>query len=132
MNIFSIIGISLIFLIISNLIKKYLPEYFVIFIISSVLFVFIMIIPDIKSIINDLDLLFRVSKNSERYQFVVLKTIGICMVSQFASDICKDSGNLSLSNVVSVFGRISVIIVSMPMIKFLFETTIDIIKGMQV
>ena len=64
--------------------------------------------------------------------FVVLKAIGICMVSQFASDICKDSGNLSLSNVVSVFGRISVIIVSMPMIKFLFETTIDIIKGMQV
>ena len=52
---------------------------------------------------------------------VVMKAIGVGFITQFVADIAVDSGNKSLSNQMIFAGRISVIILSMPVFYQMFE-----------
>ena len=62
------------------------------------------------------------------YIVTVLKIIGISYVAEFASDVCKDCGYSSMANQVQVVGKLSVLMISMPILMALLET-IDKILG---
>lgn len=128
MNILSIIGISLTILVISIFIKKYSPEFFVIFIICAVCFLFFFIIPCIKELLQEFQKAINIYNISNKFQTTIIKIIGISIVSQFASDICKDSGNTSIADSISIFGRISILISSIPIFKELIHLVINLLK----
>ena len=48
--------------------------------------------------------------------------IGITYVAEFASGICKDSGYGSLGNQIEIFGKLSILGISMPILLALFGT----------
>ena len=52
---------------------------------------------------------------------VVVKAIGVGFITQFVADIAVDSGNKTLSNQMILAGRISVLILSMPVFYQIFE-----------
>lgn len=128
MNILSIIGITLIILVISIFMKRYSPEFYLIFNICSISILFILVIPYIKDIISEFQNLFYISNISNNFQKIILKVIGICIVSQIASDICKDSGNLAIANSMSIFGKLSIIFSSMSIFKEFVNLMINLLK----
>ena len=62
------------------------------------------------------------------YILTVLKIIGITYVAEFASDVCKDCGYSSMANQVQVVCKLTVLMISMPILMALLET-IDKILG---
>ena len=121
MDIFSVAGISIVVLVISILMKKYSPEFGVFLISASVLMFLLILINHFKYILDEFNFLFKFVSINKNFHAIILKILGICIVSQFSSSICKDHGNLSLANIVILFGKISVILTSMPIFKELFE-----------
>lgn len=56
------------------------------------------------------------------YLEVLMKMIGITYIAEFASGICKDAGFGSLGGQIEMFGKLSMLAVSMPVLLALLET----------
>jgi len=59
---------------------------------------------------------------SQTYVEALIKMVGITYVSELTSSICKDAGYNSVSGQIEIFGKISILAVSMPIILSLMET----------
>jgi len=58
----------------------------------------------------------------ESYYRILIKIIGITYLSEFASDICKDTGHASVGVFIELAGKLSIMAVSMPVILALLDT----------
>ena len=55
------------------------------------------------------------------YLGVLMKMIGITYIAEFASGICKDAGYGSIANQIEIFGKLSILAMSMPIVLALLE-----------
>ena len=60
---------------------------------------------------------------------MLIKALGICVTTQIAADICRDSGSNSLANIVELGGRLLVLTLTLPMLKSIAELAVGLIKG---
>ena len=58
----------------------------------------------------------------EEYIAVVLKMIGIAYISEFTATLCKDAGQHAIACQVDFFGKMSMVVVSLPVLQTLLET----------
>ena len=56
------------------------------------------------------------------YYVQLLKMLGIAYVAEFASSICKDAGHNSISGMIELFAKMSIVALSIPGLLFLVET----------
>lgn len=56
------------------------------------------------------------------YLGTLLKMVGIAYIAEFASGICKDAGFSSLGVQVEMFGKLSILVISGPVLLALLET----------
>lgn len=56
------------------------------------------------------------------YLTVLLKLVGITYIAEFSSGICKDAGYGAIGNQIEIFGKLSILAVSMPIVLALLET----------
>ena len=52
---------------------------------------------------------------------IVLKTIGIAIITKIASDVCSDAGQSSVSSAVEITGAAAALYVSIPLMKTVFS-----------
>lgn len=64
---------------------------------------------------------------NETYIKVILKMIGIAYLSEFTASICKDAGQNTIAGQVDFFGKISMIVISLPVLQSLLETIGELI-----
>jgi len=62
------------------------------------------------------------------YIGTLIKMIGITYLTEFAAGICKDTGYQSVSGQIEVFGKLSILAVSMPVLTALLETVRDLLS----
>lgn len=58
----------------------------------------------------------------ETYIKIILKMIGIAYLSEFTAAICRDAGQNAIAGQVDFFGKMSMIVVSLPVLQSLLET----------
>lgn len=56
------------------------------------------------------------------YLTTLLKMTGITYIAEFAAGICKDAGYGSIGTQIEIFGKLSILAVSMPILLALMET----------
>lgn len=59
---------------------------------------------------------------------LLLKALGICYITQFASDCCRDAGETALASKAELAGRIAVVLLALPMLSQLLETIATVIS----
>lgn len=122
MSILSLCILSVIVATISISLKKQLPAYHMILIITIGIMITFYILNSSAPILVRIENLFCHSKIDPVYSSVFLKSLGICFVTQFASDACKDAGESALANKIELAGKIAIAAISLP----IFEEIIDI------
>lgn len=60
------------------------------------------------------------------YIELVLKMLGITYVADFAANICADSGHSSIAQQIEVFAKITIVVISIPMLKIFLQVVNDI------
>jgi stage III sporulation protein AD len=60
---------------------------------------------------------------------VLMKSLGICVVTQFAADICYDNSCSSMAAAVELAGRIGAIALAMPLLESVARLAIGLING---
>ena len=55
---------------------------------------------------------------------LLIKAVGICLVSQICANLCKDSGESALATIIELAGRIGIFILSLPLASELLKITV--------
>lgn len=123
-----LLGISLISATLYVVIKKYSPEYTVMAQIGAVLLILIASYPYMKDVIDFYYEYTEYTSVSNDYVKIVLKTAGIAVLTQFASDICKDSGQSALAGKIEFSGKLMIAVIALPMAETLIEVAVSVIN----
>lgn len=81
----------------------------------------------IKQISSELDSLFSKAQIDRSWLGLLLKSTGICIAAEFASDACKDFGLEGLSGRIQLFGKAAIVILSLPLLTELLDTIIQLL-----
>lgn len=65
--------------------------------------------------------------DGERYAAAMLKMVGVGYAFGICSDVCRELGETSLASVVSLIGRIEILMLSMPFVKTILEEGVTLI-----
>jgi len=60
---------------------------------------------------------------------MLVKALGVCITTQLAADICRDSGSNALANIVELGGRLLVLGLTLPLLKSIAELAVGLIRG---
>lgn len=128
MNIVAVCLIGIISAFLSVMIKKYNPEYsLAIGIVTGVLILGV-IFGHITGVIARVQQLLRATNIPLEYIEILFKSLGICFLTQFASDACKDAGETALSSKIETAGKLMILIVSLPLFEKVISIATELIK----
>ena len=63
------------------------------------------------------------------YLQILMKIVGITYIAEFASDLCKDAGYQTIAGQIQIFGKLSVLAVSIPVLTALLDTIQTFLGG---
>lgn len=121
-----IIGIVLTALIINIVLKNYSREFTLFVNLVCAVIIFSIIANDLKSIIDKMVSLTDSVSVISPYIKIMLKILGISMLAQLLSDLCRGNGENTLANQTELSAKIIILITSLP----LFTAIINIMTGM--
>ena len=79
-------------------------------------------------ILTDMDALLSEGGLSPAQTAGISKAIGICCVTQLASDVCKDAGESALSSGALLTGKITLILLTLPLFRPLLDTLREVLS----
>lgn len=97
-------------------------EYGIYLVAAVGLVIFFYGITKLKTVIETIRQVQSYIRLNRMYLEVLLKMIGITYIAGFSSGICKDAGYGSLGSQIEIFGKLSVLAVSMPILLALLDT----------
>lgn len=121
MNIVSIAVLGLTAMILAVQLKGVKGEYGVYLAVAAGLVIFFYGISKLETIIETVKQVQAYIKINHVYIDALMKMIGIAYIAEFSSGICKDAGYGSLGNQIEIFGKLSILAVSMPILLALME-----------
>lgn len=121
-----VVGIVLTALIINIVLKKYSKEFTFLINIVCTIIIFTLISKDLKGIVDRLTSISNEISVLLPYIKIMLKILGISMIAQLLSDLCRDNGENTLANQTELSAKIIILVTALP----LFTTIMDIMIGM--
>ena len=94
--------------------KTMKSEYGILISIAGCIFIFIYSIRGLKNIIELLEHITSLGNVGTEYIKILLKILGITFISEISSEIAKDCGYAALSNQIQIFGKMSILLISLP------------------
>lgn len=109
-------------------VKTIKPEYALWITISSGVLLGLAVIMKLETIVEELHFLQQFFVNYASYIKLLIKIVGITYLAEFSSDLCKDAGANTLASQIELFGKLSILVLCMPIMTSLLET-IDYFLG---
>jgi stage III sporulation protein AD len=106
-------------------IKKNSPEMALMLTISLALVALYLAFDTIKSVTDFIASLADAAQISPAVLTVVLKAVGISVVTKLSSDVCRDAGQTSVASGIELAGAFAALYIALP----LFKTVMDMIKS---
>ncbi|MCI9361446.1 MAG: stage III sporulation protein AD [Hungatella sp.] len=128
MTVMSIAVLGLTAVILAVQLKGVKGEYGVYLAAAAGLVIFFYGISKLETILDAIKQVQAYIKVNHVYINTLMKMIGITYISEFSSGICKDAGYGSLGNQIEIFGKLSILAVSMPILLALMEMVQEIVS----
>jgi stage III sporulation protein AD len=122
MEISTIVVIGIIGAVICVVINQYKPEYTVLVALATGLIVLLFASEHLSSILEYVNRFISLGDIDSNYGEIVVKALGVCVVTQLASDTCKDCGQGSIASKIELGGKVSILALSIPLFVSLLET----------
>lgn len=129
MNIITIIGIGIVGMVLAVLLKQYKPEYAIGVGLAVGVTVFLVVLVQSLPIFEQIRELFSNINMEFEYTGILFKSLGICFVTQLASDACVDAGQTAIASKIEIAGRVAVLLVSLPLFNVLLSIASKLINA---
>jgi stage III sporulation protein AD len=129
MNVVGIAGIAVCAAVIAAMLRRYHQEYSVILGIAAEVVILLEVFRNVSPVLNQVGGLLSSSGLSSQYAVILLKTLGICFLAQFAADACRDAGENALASQVELAGKVAIVVLSLPLFQKIASTAVALIGG---
>ena len=121
MDIFNIAAFCLVCAILSLVLRQYKPEYALLLSLACSIAVILFILDGVIQVRDQLNLILQNSLLNEELVTIVFKCLGICILTELASQSCSDAGESAIAAKVELAGKIALLTMSLPMFLRLLE-----------
>lgn len=115
----AIIGVGVIGVALAVLFKQYKPEYALAVSLLVGVVLFAAIAEGIAPVLDELNALLDSTQVPREYIEILLKSLGICFVTQIACDTCKDAGQGAIASKLEIAGKLAILVLSLPLFRAL-------------
>lgn len=122
MTVVTIAVAGIIAVLLAVMLKSMKSEYGTYMVMAAGFFIFFYGVGKLTTILESVREVQSYIKINSVYLSTLIKMIGITYVAEFASGICKDAGYGAVGTQIEIFGKLSVLAVSMPILLALIET----------
>lgn len=112
-----------------GLLRQIKPEIAPLVILGGSVVIILAIADILLDVTGSVDTMMELAGLEKENVSLLMKSLGICVVTQFAADICYDNSSSTLGSAVELAGRVGAIALAMPMIKTVAELAIGLING---
>ncbi len=122
MSIITVAAVGTAAVLLASLMKGVRGEYGFFLAVGAGLFIFFYGVQKLDSIIQVIKEIQEAIRLDNVYFVTLMKMVGITYIGEFASGICKDSGCSFLGSQIEIFGKLSILAVSAPVVLALLQT----------
>lgn len=127
MEIVKIIGIGLLTVFASMMLKSLKPEFSLLISLAGGLIVLFMTVNYLVELISAFtNIIDKTGLNNDLLKSV-LKIIGVGYLTEFAGNICVDSGNSSMADKIILAGKIVILVMALPIINSIIDILVNIL-----
>ncbi len=119
---FTIIALSMITVSICLILKKTNPEFSMLVSIIASIVIFTILASNFTPILDRINQYAIKFNLNNIYINTMLKALGICYLTQIASQTCVDSGYSSMAGKIEIAGKLTIVLLAIPMFSSLLET----------
>ncbi len=116
MSLISMCMVSIIVVLIAIKLKKINGEYSTLLSMGACLFIISFIISKLSSVITYINKITSYIDVNIEYISVILKMLVVSYICEFSSNICRDAGYASISAHIELAGRITMMVMSLPIL----------------
>ncbi len=109
--------------------KALKPDYSVYLCLGVSLLLFSFVAEKLTVILEGLEAIKNCLPLKAGYIETLMKIVGITYIAEFASDLCKDAGYQTVAGQIQIFGKLSVLAVSIPILTALLDTMQTFLGG---
>ncbi len=126
MDILQIVCVGIIAVVLSSTIKKQRPELALQLGIATGLLIFIVVIVKLSAVIDFLQTFSKKANIDSTYINILLKIVGIAYIAEFGAEVCKDAGESSIASKIELAGKVTIVILAVPIISSLLDLVIKL------
>lgn len=116
----AVIGLAAVLL--AMQVKAQKSEYEIFITMAACICIFFFLVTKLEIVIEAIEKMQGYIKMNSKYTAILMKMIGITYVAEFSSNLCKDAGYHAVAGQIEMFGKLSILVISMPVLLALLET----------
>lgn len=121
------VAFAIIALILVLFLKNYHPEYAIMASAAAGIILLVTVLFQIyKPVVSLFEKIEEFGVDSSLVSYI-LKAFGVCYITKFASELCSDFGQTSLSGKVELAGRAAIFALTLPLLKSILELATSLI-----
>ena len=101
--------------------RQYRPEFAFFVSLACSVAVVLYVAQGIGQVMEELELLFSNTLLSEELIQVVLKCLGVCILTELAGQTCRDAGESAIGAKIELAGKVTLVVVSTPLFQQLIS-----------
>ena len=126
MNILTISFVGVTTAVLSLSLRRYNAEISIAVAVIGSLIIFVSVLLNLSYVYETVKSLFNASSVNSTYMIIMFKSVGICFLTEFATDCCIDAGQRALANNIAIAGKVLVLVTSVPMYKDVLDTVLSL------
>ena len=96
---------------------QYRPEFRMLVTAAVTLLLMAMVLEQLSPVLEQLRSTMELTGLTGDYAAILFKAVGICLLTQLAGDVCRDSGESSIASKIELAGRVAILLTAMPLIQ---------------
>jgi stage III sporulation protein AD len=125
-DIIALCSLSVVACIFALVVKQVNPAVSLVIIIAASVVVVIYLVVYLNDVIEYVNTLFNQVNINSQYIKILLKCTGICFITEFSCDLCKESGNPSVSSQISLAGKLITLVMAIPLFKEVLSISLSL------
>lgn len=129
MDIVKIAFLGIMTVLLYALIRHLKPEIAPLVVLGGAAVVLVTVAESLLGVTESVDEMMNLAGIEKENVSMLMRALGICVVTQFAADICYDNSCSSIAAAVELAGRVGAIALALPMLKSVAQLAIGLING---
>ena len=130
MNTDALLGLTVAAALLAVLLRHRHPEQGLLLSLAAGVLVLVTLLGQVTPLLDSVRALLQDNPVGGQYADVLLKGVGICLLTQAAADTCRDAGENALAGKAELVGKTALLLLALPLFEQVLTQALDLMKGL--